>query len=97
MPRGQPTRLCSDHRAVPRPCPHTDCRFHLAEQAHRRGLPSPRQPSGAETCALDVADDGPHTLDEIGEILGVTRERIRQIEAGALAKLAPLVLQAGIR
>ena len=28
-----------------------------------------------------------HTLEEIGEELGVTRERIRQIEAKALLKL----------
>jgi RNA polymerase primary sigma factor len=29
----------------------------------------------------------PHTLEEVGEIFGVTRERIRQIEAKTLAKL----------
>ena len=29
----------------------------------------------------------PHTLEEIGQDLSVTRERVRQIEAGALAKL----------
>ncbi|MFY3742456.1 sigma factor-like helix-turn-helix DNA-binding protein [Anaeromyxobacter sp. Red801] len=40
-----------------------------------------------ETCALDVADRGPLTLDEVGKILGVTRERVRQIEVAALEKL----------
>jgi RNA polymerase primary sigma factor len=29
----------------------------------------------------------PRTLDEIGHVYGVTRERIRQIEAKAMAKL----------
>jgi len=28
-----------------------------------------------------------HTLEEVGQIFGVTRERIRQIEARALMKL----------
>jgi RNA polymerase primary sigma factor len=32
-------------------------------------------------------DGQPCTLDEIGHIYGVTRERIRQIEAKAMAKL----------
>jgi RNA polymerase primary sigma factor len=33
-------------------------------------------------------DDGkPRTLEEVGQIFGVTRERIRQIEAKTLAKL----------
>lgn len=33
-------------------------------------------------------DDEPRTLKEIGETLGLTRERVRQIETEALAKLA---------
>lgn len=32
-------------------------------------------------------EEKPHTLEEIGEILGVTRERVRQLEARALEKL----------
>jgi len=31
--------------------------------------------------------DEPHTLEEIGKVFGLTRERVRQIEAAALAKL----------
>jgi DNA-directed RNA polymerase sigma subunit (sigma70/sigma32) len=40
-----------------------------------------------ETCSLDVADNGPHTLEEIGDLLNVSRERIRQIIDGALNRL----------
>jgi RNA polymerase primary sigma factor/RNA polymerase nonessential primary-like sigma factor len=35
--------------------------------------------------------DEPHTLEEIGKVFGLTRERVRQIEAGALAKLRGLI------
>ena len=34
-----------------------------------------------------LAGERPHTLKELGEIFGITRERIRQIQKGALRKL----------
>jgi DNA-directed RNA polymerase sigma subunit (sigma70/sigma32) len=40
-----------------------------------------------ETCALDVADRGGITLEEVGEILNLTRERIRQVEVRGLTKM----------
>ena len=40
-----------------------------------------------ETCALDIADRGGVTLEEVGEILNLTRERIRQVEVIGLEKL----------
>jgi DNA-directed RNA polymerase sigma subunit (sigma70/sigma32) len=40
-----------------------------------------------ETCALDVADTGESQLEQIGKLFGVTRERIRQVQDIALAKL----------
>jgi RNA polymerase sigma factor (sigma-70 family) len=39
----------------------------------------------------------PHTLEEIGQDLSVTRERVRQIEAGALAKLRELAVGQTLR
>ena len=41
----------------------------------------------AETCALDVADRGGITLEEVGNIMNLTRERIRQVESRGLVKL----------
>lgn len=83
-----------------RPCPFLACRHHLALDIHpQRGSITINKPDVpieemVETCALDVADRGPVTLEEIGEIMNITRERVRQIEERALAKAkyrAPLV------
>lgn len=41
----------------------------------------------AQTCALDVADDGPTTLEVTGSLFELTRERVRQLEEKALLKL----------
>jgi len=38
-------------------------------------------------CALDIAEEGGATLEDIGELLGLTRERVRQIETDAQRKL----------
>lgn len=78
------TRIdCED---VPRPCPYAGCIYHLYLDVTPRGSLLLNHPDLepwelTESCALDVADRGPHTLEEIGEILNVSRERVRQIEA----------------
>jgi hypothetical protein len=38
-----------------------------------------------ETCALDVADRGGLTLREVSELMGVTRERVRQLQECAMS------------
>jgi hypothetical protein len=43
-----------------------------------------------DSCALDVADRGGTTLEDVGAIMNLTRERIRQVEVKALAKLEAL-------
>ncbi len=44
-----------------------------------------------------IKDGNPKTLAEIGEVMGVTRERVRQIEAGALQALRPLLKKDEVR
>lgn len=39
------------------------------------------------SCALDVADLGGATLEDVGAIVNLTRERVRQIEVSARIKM----------
>jgi RNA polymerase primary sigma factor len=43
--------------------------------------------AGVVRLRFGLTDGRPRTLDEIGKVYGVTRERIRQIEAKSMAKL----------
>lgn len=86
-----------------RPCPWVNCAWHLAvdidEDTGSIKVPRPdRETWGApRTCALDVADEGRHTLEEVGELLNVTRERLRQVEGKALAKVRAEFVRQGMR
>lgn len=76
---------------APRPCPWVSCRHHLyADIKERTGrlLVQDDEPWDLpETCSLDVANHGGETLEYIGALLGLTRERVRQIEDIALRKV----------
>ena len=77
----------------PRPCAWVSCKFHLYLDVNpetgsiKLNFPDLEVWEMAETCALDVADRGGITLEEVGEILNLTRERIRQVEVLGLSKL----------
>ena len=47
----------------------------------------PHRERGIIELRFGLRDDKPHTLDEIGQVYDLTRERIRQIEARTLAHL----------
>jgi hypothetical protein len=80
-------------QGVQRPCPYVSCAHHLyldinpASGAIKLNFPHLEVWEMKETCALDVADRGGITLEEVGEILNLTRERIRQVEVRGLGKM----------
>jgi hypothetical protein len=49
-----------------------------------------------ETCSLDIAERGGITLEEIGLIVGLTRERVRQIEMVAMRKVRKAFEEMGL-
>jgi Sigma-70, region 4 len=86
-------RTRADCVAGVRPCPYVGCGHHLYLRVSKDGIvrlnfPGLEPGDLAETCTLDVAERGGLLLEEVGTVMGVTRERVRQIEEQALAKLA---------
>jgi hypothetical protein len=75
-----------------RPCLFVSCRHHLYVDVSPKGglklnFPDLEVDGLTETCALDVADRGGSTLEEVGALMNLTRERVRQIEQRALKVL----------
>jgi hypothetical protein len=89
-------RLRSECVEGARPCPFVSCKHHLYLDVSARtgaiklNFPDLEVWEMTETCALDIADRGGTTLEEVGAIMNLTRERIRQVEVKALAKLDAL-------
>jgi hypothetical protein len=86
-----------------RPCPFLACKHHLYLDVNpetgsiKLNFPHLELSEMKETCALDIADRGPITLEEIGEIMNLTRERIRQLEQSALEKIEKAVGASGLK
>ncbi|MDJ0761912.1 MAG: sigma factor-like helix-turn-helix DNA-binding protein [Myxococcota bacterium] len=76
-----------------RPCPYVSCKYHLYLDVNpetgsiKLNFPDIEIWEMTETCALDIAERGGVTLEEVGEIMNLTRERIRQLEMSGLTKL----------
>lgn len=73
---------CCTQEAPPGPCQQRQCRYHLAHRG-----PSEHQLAPTRDCALDVANEGPHTRELVAAMLGISVERLRQVEKRALARL----------
>jgi len=76
------------------PCPFAGCRFHLYLDVNpsngriKYNFPDCEPDEIPEPCAMRVAMRKGATLEEVGRVLNVTRERARQIQNQAMAKLA---------
>lgn len=84
----------------PRPCPWMGCRYHLgldemASGSLRVNFAHLDVDEIPETCSLDRADRGVTTLNEIGVIMNLHRERVRQIERRGLARYRLKILENG--
>jgi hypothetical protein len=83
----------SECREEMRPCPWVACKHHLYLDINpetgsiKINFPDLEPWDLQHTCALDVAERGGITLEEVGEIMNLTRERIRQVEVRGLLKL----------
>lgn len=77
----------------PRPCLFVACKHHLYLDVNpetgsiKINFPDRNVWELNETCALDVAERGGVTLEDVGDILNLTRERVRQVEVTGLQKL----------
>lgn len=77
----------------PRPCVFVSCKYNLYLDVNpetgsiKLNFPEKELFELEYTCALDVAEKGGITLEEVGEIMNLTRERIRQVEVRGLLKL----------
>jgi hypothetical protein len=86
-------RTRADCIASPRPCVFVSCKFNLYLDVNpetgsvKMNFPDKEIFELEYTCALDVSEKGGITLEEVGEIMNLTRERIRQVETRGLEKV----------
>jgi hypothetical protein len=89
----RPTTRSECREPEMRPCPWVACKHHLYLDINpetgsiKINFPDLEPWELKHTCALDVAERGGITLEEVGEIMNLTRERIRQVEVRGLLKL----------
>lgn len=90
---GSRPRSRADCINSPRPCVFVSCKYNLYLDVNpetgsiKLNFPDKEIWELEYTCALDVAEKGGITLEEVGEIMNLTRERIRQVETRGLEKV----------
>jgi hypothetical protein len=84
----------ADCATAERPCPFVSCKYHLYLDVNpetgsiKLNFPELEVWEMEETCALDVSRRGGVTLEEVGVIMNLTRERVRQLEMSGLSRLS---------
>jgi len=91
QPRYSAVADCVDDAPPGSPCPHTECRYHLAYRGYWEHFHRP-----THDCSLDIANEGPHTLDEVALFMGISGERVRQVEEQALEQLKHSAILKGL-
>lgn len=76
----------------PRPCVWVTCRYNLyldvrGDGVLRLNFPDREPEEMTTSCALDLATDGPRTLESVAGLMGMSKERARQIEESAMKKI----------
>ncbi len=74
------TTCFNEHKKLKIPCKNSECRYW-------------HQMSDKQNCTIISASEGPKTLQEIGDVFGITRMRVCQIEKGILSKLSKKQLE----
>lgn len=93
----------ADCASICRPCPHVSCKYNLyLDVSERTGsiklnFPDLEVDQMTESCVLDVADRGGMTLGDVGAAMNLTRERVRQLERSAMAKIDSLTEMTALR
>jgi hypothetical protein len=91
--QGNRPRSRADCINSPRPCVFVSCKYNLYLDVNpetgsiKLNFPDKEIWEIDYTCALDVSEKGGITLEEVGEIMNLTRERIRQVETRGLEKV----------
>lgn len=94
-------RVRADCDSAPRPCPFVGCRHHIGVDVDKNGTLLHTRPDVEPwdllwSCSLDLAEHDGMTLEQVGHAIGVSRERVRQIEMRALEKAVRNAKRLGI-
>lgn len=92
----------------PRPCPWISCSQNLYLDVKTRGPTAgtsiimnfpdlaPDEVPADRSCALDIADQGGSTLEDVAKLTNLTRERVRQVQDIALVHAEKGLKKAGL-